>query len=211
MSSTNSGYWQGLRPFERRVLVGVGALFFVVLNALFVWPHFSDLGAVKWQMEQAQDKLAKFGSAIAETPKYERLVRSFETEGLAVPPEDQAFQFNNTINAQAARSGVQILSNGRLNTSTNQFFVEKSQNISLQAGEPQLVDFLYNLGSSNSLIRVRDIDVRPEPQHHLLVANVKLVASYQKKLTGRPARPSATPSSASIASPKTAIPTTKRP
>lgn len=203
--SSSSTYWQNLRPFEKRVVAGVGALFFIVLNALFVWPHFSDLSGVKWQTEQAQDKLAKFRSAIAETPKYERLVHSLENEGLEVPPEDQAFEFNNTINSQAARNGVQILSNGRLTTTTNQFFVEKSQNISLQAGEPQLVDFLFNLGSSNSLIRVRDIDVRPEPQHHFLVANVKLVASYQKKLTSRPA------STTRSRGAKTDTSTTKRP
>jgi type II secretory pathway component PulM len=195
----SSGYWQNLRPFEKRVVVGVGAVFFIVLNALLVWPHFSDLHVIKTRMADAQEKLTDFQNEIAQTPKYERLVRSLETEGLAVPAEEQAFQFNNTINAQAGQSGVQILSNGRLNTATNQFFVEKSQNISLQAGEPQLVDFLYTLGSSNSLIRVRDLDVRPEPNHHALVATVKLVASYQKKMPTRPA------------SNKTAIPTTKRP
>ncbi|HWW02862.1 MAG TPA: hypothetical protein VNZ64_24395 [Candidatus Acidoferrum sp.] len=180
-----SSYWQGLRPFEKRVVVGVGALFFVVLNALFVWPHSSDLAAVKARMEDAKKKLALFEEEIAQKPKYERLVKELESEGLAVPPEDQAFQFNNAINLQAGQSGVRIMSNGRLTTTTNQFFIEKSQNISLQAGEPQLVDFLYNLGSGNSLIRVRDMDLRPEPNHHELVANVKLVASYQKKIPTR--------------------------
>jgi hypothetical protein len=180
-----SSYWQGLRPFEKRVVVGVGALFFVVLNALFVWPHRSDLVAVKSRMEDAKQRLTLFENEIAQKPKYERLVHDLESEGLAVPPEDQAFQFNNAINLQAGQSGVRIMSNGRLTTTTNQFFIEKSQNISLQSGEPQLVDFLYNLGSGNSLIRVRDLDLRPEPNHHELVANVKLVASYQKKLSTR--------------------------
>ena len=32
-----------LRPFEKRLVVGVGAVLFVVLNAWFVFPHFSDL------------------------------------------------------------------------------------------------------------------------------------------------------------------------
>lgn len=182
-----SGYWQNLRSFERRLVVGVGVVFFIVLNALFVWPHFSDLAAVKSRMADAQKKLELYDNEIGQQQRYERQVRTLETEGLAVPPEEQAFQFNNAINAQAGQSGVRIMSNGRLTTSTNQFFIEKSQSISIQSGEAQLVDFLYNLGSSNSLIRVRDLDVRPEPNHHELVANVKLVASYQKKVPARSA------------------------
>lgn len=188
-----SAYWQNLKSFERRLVVGVGVLFFVVLNALFVWPHFSDLTTVKTRMAEAQKKLTLYEDGIAQQPKFQRLVHELESEGLAVPPEEQAFQFNNAINAQAGQSGVRIMSNGRLTTSTNQFFIEKSQSISIQSGEPQLVDFLYNLGSSNSLIRVRDLDVRPEPNHHELVANVKLVASYQKKAPARsnPSAPAA--------------------
>ena len=36
-----------LRPFEKRLVVAVGAVLFVVLNAWFVVPHFSDLGQAK--------------------------------------------------------------------------------------------------------------------------------------------------------------------
>ena len=48
------GYWENLRPFEKRVVVGVGALFFVVLNFLFVFPHFSDLNAMHYRKEEAK-------------------------------------------------------------------------------------------------------------------------------------------------------------
>ena len=199
-----NSYWQGLRPFEKRVVVGVGVLFFIVLNALFVWPHSSDLAAVNGRMEEAKKKLTLFEVEIAQKPKFERLVKELESEGLAVPPEDQAFQFNNAINLQASQSGVRIMSSGRSTTSTNQFFMEQSQSISLQAAEPQLVDFLYNLGSGNSLIRVRDLDLRPEPNHHELVANVKVVASYQKKLPARTTTPAGKAPSAQSPAAKTA-------
>jgi hypothetical protein len=63
--------------------------------------------------------------------------------------------------------------------------VELTQSISLLTKEQQLVDFLYNLGSSNSLIRVRDLTLRTDPPRQNLSANVKLVASYQKSLTTR--------------------------
>ena len=42
------------------------------------------------------------------------------------------------------------------------------------------MDFLYNLGSGNSLIRVRDLALHPNPPRQALSGNVKLVASYQK-------------------------------
>ena len=74
----------------------------------------------------------------------------------------------------------------------------------MQAGEEQLVDFLYNLGSGNSQIRVRDLTVRPDPPRQQLLAQVKLVASYQKRAAARPgARPGRTPAAhtAATASP----------
>jgi len=57
------------------------------------------------------------------------------------------------------------------------------------------VDFLYNLGSGNSLIRVRDLSLRPDPPRQQLSGNVKLVASYQKNPSKKPA-PAAKPPTA---------------
>ncbi|HLH56497.1 MAG TPA: hypothetical protein VKY92_23125, partial [Verrucomicrobiae bacterium] len=83
----------------------------------------------------------------------------------------------------------------------------KSQSLSVQAGEQQLVDFLYDLGSGNSQIRVRDLSVRPDPPRQQLVAQVKLVASYQKKPTARPAgRPAAPAPTRATASQGTPLP-----
>jgi hypothetical protein len=42
------------------------------------------------------------------------------------------------------------------------------------------VDFLYKLGSGASTIRVRDLELQPDPPHQRLSANIRLVASYQK-------------------------------
>ena len=33
-----------LRPFERRLVVAVGTVVFVVLNLVFVWPYFDERG-----------------------------------------------------------------------------------------------------------------------------------------------------------------------
>lgn len=192
------GYWNNLRPFEKRVLVGVASLFFVVLNFLLVIPHFSDWGQVHNRKGEAEHKISVFQAEIDQMTSYERRVKELENEGLAVPPEEQDFQFANAVNSQASRSGVRIIQNGTIKNSTNQFFVEKSQSISVQAGEAQLVDFLYNLGASNSLIRVRDLGLRPEQARHDLVASIQLVASYLRKAPAHaPTSPRASSSSIS--------------
>ena len=78
-------------------------------------------------------------------------------------------------------SGVNLMNSGRITTRTNSpFFVELVQTITVQSGEPQLVDFLYNLGAGPSLIRVRGLSLHTDPSHQQLVAGVTLVASYQK-------------------------------
>jgi hypothetical protein len=196
-----SGYWNNLRPFEKRVVVAFGALFFVVLNFLFVIPHFSDLAVVHARMDDAQRKLVRYQTEIAQTNGYMAKLRGFERENSDVPAEEQSLQFANTVNAQAGQSGVHIVSNSHINTQTNQFFLEKSQTLSVQSAEDQLVDFLYTLGSGNSQIRVRDLSVRPDPPRQQLVAQVKLVASYQKRAPARPAtQPNPSPANRTTAS-----------
>lgn len=201
-----SAYWNNLKSFEKRLVVGVGVLFFIVLNFLFVFPHFSDLSAAHERMAEAQRKLARYENELAQTNTYVAGLRELERENSDVPPEEQSLQFANTINAQGGQSGVHILSGSHINTQTNQFFLEKSQSISVQAGEQQLVDFLYNLGSGNSQIRVRDLSIRPDAPRQQLLAQVKLIASYQKKFAPRPA-PAASPSGRAPAG--TAAPQTK--
>jgi hypothetical protein len=182
------GYWDSLRPFEKRVVVGAGVLLFVVLNFLFVIPRFSDLSAMENRRSDAERKLRKYQAEIQQMPTYKRLIGELESEGGAsVAQEDQPFQFQNTVQAQAGKIRVQLTSNSKISYQTNQFFLELSQGISLQSEERQLVDFLYNLGSADSLIRVRDLSLRPDPPRQKLVAQVKLVASYQKNTSAKPA------------------------
>jgi Tfp pilus assembly protein PilO len=69
-------------------------------------------------------------------------------------------------------------------THTNEFFVEQIQNITVSATDEQLVDFLYKLGSDASMIRVRDLELQPDPPRQKLNANVRLIASYQRNAPG---------------------------
>ena len=169
-----------LRPFEKRLVVGVGAVFFVVLNAWLVFPHFSDLSEAKERRATALKKLGAWQAEIDQARKYQAGINKFITEGKEVPPEDQQNQFARTIQNQQVQSGVGIQNFGRTTTKTNQFFLELTQLISVESGEAQLVDFLYSLGSGNSLIRVRDLALHPNPPRQALSGSVKLVASYQK-------------------------------
>lgn len=169
-----------LRPFEKRLVVGVVAVFFLVLNAWFVFPHFSDLSEAKERRATALKKLDTWQAEIDQARKYQAGINKFITEGKEVPLEDQQNQFARTIQNQQVQSGLVIQNFGRTTTKTNQFFLELTQLISVESGESQLVDFLYSLGSGNSLIRVRDLALHPNPPRQALSGNVKLVASYQK-------------------------------
>ncbi len=188
-----------LRPFEKRLVVGVATLLFIVVNVWFVLPHFGDWGRVKIRMEEARVKLGRYQAEIGQMRFYSNEVRRLEGEGLAVPLEDQALHFSTAVQSQAAASGVGLPNIGRIQTRTNQFFLEQSQTLNTHSGEQQLVDFLYSLGSGNSLIRVRDLALRPaDQQRYALAGNVQLIASYQKKAQTKPPAPAAQPRGAPV-------------
>lgn len=173
-------YFAQLRPAERRLVIGVGVVLFIVLNAVFVWPRFSDWSNLTRRYEDAQRKLKLYQTAVAQQPELQRQVKAFESEGEFVALEDQALNFMRVIQSQASASGFGIQNYSRSMMRTNQFFVEQTQNITVSATEEQLVDFLYKIGSGASMIRVRDLELQPDQPRQRLNANIKLVASYQK-------------------------------
>ena len=168
-----------LRPFEKRLVVGVAAMVFVVLNFWFVLPHFSDWSNTQRRMTKAQKTLADFQAEIRQMRTYQGLLDKSANEAPDVPTEDQVVQFQRAVQTQAIDSKVELISQ-RVTSRTNQFFLEQTLNISVTSGEQELVDFLYNLGAANSLIRVRDLSLHTDMARMKLAANIKLVASYQK-------------------------------
>jgi len=209
-----NAYWQNLRPLEKRLVVAVGSALFILLNFWFVVPHFSDLSKTDARIAKANKTLAIYETEIARMPMYKSNISILQGEGLSVPQEEQAFNFFSSVNSQAAQSGIQISSTGKIRYETNQFFLELSQNITVQSKEEPLVDFLYNLGSGTSLIRVRDLGLHPDPPHHTLMASIRLVASYQRKPSAKSTASSSTASTAkppAAAAPKTTTETPKAP
>jgi Tfp pilus assembly protein PilO len=195
-----------LSSLERRFIILVVVIIFVVVNLLFVLPYFSELGKIENRRADASAKLEKYDKEIAQIPFYEKNVKELEGEGASVPQEDQSVNFLTAINNQAAQSSVGILANNRQPERTNQFFIERSQALTTQSGEPQLVDFLYSLGSGNSLIRVRSLSIRPDAPRQALSATISLIASFQKKSPARTApaaRPASAPSAIPAAKPAT--------
>jgi Tfp pilus assembly protein PilO len=178
-------YFAQLRPLERRLAVAVLVVLFLVLNYVFIWPHFSDWSRLRYNLADAQRKLALYRTTIAQSAPYAALVKKMEGAGGTVAPEDQAINFIRTIDSQSARSGVGIINTSRQMTRTNEFFVEVTESINVTAGDQQLVDFLYKLGSDASMIRVHDLELQPDPAHQRLNANIRLIASYQKATAKR--------------------------
>ena len=186
-------YFEQLRPMERRLVVGAGVALFIVLNAVFIWPHFSDWDNTSHRLDEARHKLKLYTEASAQIPALDKQVKTISAEDDTVAPEDQAINLMRTIQGQAAASGFGIQSFSPSIMRTNDaFFVEQVQNINVTATEDQLVDFLYKLGASASMIRVRDLALQPDPPHQRLTANIKLVASYQKKTAAAPAAKTST-------------------
>ncbi|HXT13882.1 MAG TPA: hypothetical protein VN873_20195 [Candidatus Angelobacter sp.] len=203
-------FFARLNPSERRFVVGVAVLFFIVANVVWIFPHFGDWGQTRQRMDDSSRKLAQFATGTNQIPDLQKAIDKFEHRGESVPAADQAVHFVRLIQSLAAQSGVipSSMSSQRQPTTNNAFFVEQSENITLQSTEKQLVDFLYNLGAGDSLIRVRVLSVQPDQSHTLLTTRATLVASYQKGPIGRTAAPAPNPRTAP-AKPKPAANTPK--
>ncbi|MDB6122240.1 MAG: hypothetical protein JWQ71_1233 [Pedosphaera sp.] len=180
-----------LRPQERRWLVVGSLVIFIVLNFWFVYPHFHDWSKATLSMEKSEATLKKFRAELAHQREYEAKIRDLEAGGgTAVMLEDQAIDFERTYRSKANEYGVLITGNSPLVTHTNdQFFLERVMTITALTTEKQLVDFLYSLGAGSSMMRVRELSLRPDPSHQQLSGNITIVASYQKKPPAKPAVP----------------------
>ncbi len=179
-----------LSPLERRFVVGVLVVVFLVMNFWWVQPHFGDWSRVKRRLEMTRETLRQRAAVTNEIPKLQIEVAKLEQEGAPVPPEDQARDLTLTITEQAQRHQVNVIGSPRSTTHSNQFFVEIAQTLPVQASEKNLVEFLYDLGEGNSMIRARDFSLGSDQPRYALNGNITLVASYQRN---PPPRPAATP------------------
>lgn len=173
-----------LRPQEKRLLVVGLAMAMLVLSALFVWPRLGEWRKAREALEKSRKTLQTYEAEIARIPTYEARLAELEGQGSAVLQEEQALQLIRTVQFQAQQHNVLITSTRAglpsQTTSTNAFFDEQTVQIGVNTGEKELVQFLHALGSGGSLIRVRDMDLRPDPPRYRLNGTITLVASYQR-------------------------------
>ena len=183
-----------LRPAERRLVVLVAVVLFVVANLIFVWPYFGSWNLANLRLEKARQKLADYQKEMALTNTYRAQLTDFERENPEIPIDDQGLAFQRVLQNQAAQLGIG-LNYSRSSTRTNDpFFLEQVQTVTATAKEKDLVELLYQLGTGSSLIRVREVTLQPDQNHYALNANITFVASYQRKpasKTSAPAKPAA--------------------
>jgi Tfp pilus assembly protein PilO len=204
-----------LKPAERRLVIIVGIVVFLVLNAVFVWPEFSTWGKLQKRKAEAQRLFSTYQAEINNTERYQKQLSELQQAGAAVASEEQASRFSTTVYNQAALSGVTI-TRGSFErqgavAKPNQFFDESVGTISVTMDEKALVDFLYNLGVGGSLIRVRTMSLNKDQSQQRLVGNITLVASYARKAPPAPARPAAAPATQAPAATPRATNTGTRP
>src|SRR5579872_5066551 len=97
-------FFARLNPTERRFVVGVGVVFFLVVNIVWVWPHFGDWGRTKEELRKANGLLLQFETGTNQIPILEREIARFRGQGIFVPPEEQMIQFVRQIQSQATMS-----------------------------------------------------------------------------------------------------------
>jgi len=175
-----------LSPQERRLVVVVAIVVFVVLNIWLIWPEFGSVTRWSNRRQTAEANLKKFKDEIAKKTVYERQLRELESQGQHVGTEEQALSLQRDVANQALLSGVQVNRydpQPRMSTGgrTNAFFEEQGLIITVVTGEKELVDFLYNLGTRSSLIRVRSMTLSRDPTGMKLQGSMTLVASFAKK------------------------------
>ncbi len=186
-----------LRPQERRLVVVVALAVFVVLNLWFVWPHFGDWAKAKSARARAETTMKRYQDEIARVPGYEKRLVELESEGGSVVTDEQQLDLLLTVQNQSRKHDVTVTSYDprpkTVLTETNRFFEEQTLTIHVNTGNEELVNFLVSLASTNSLIRVRDMRLNPDPTGTRLNGDITLVASYQKKLPASRAPATAAP------------------
>jgi Tfp pilus assembly protein PilO len=188
-----------LRPQERRLVVMATAVLFVVLQFWLVWPHFKDWEQVKAGLTAADKNLKTYQTEIALTNEYRLKLAELEQQGdtILAAEEAQPNILIQKIQSQAGRSKLNVLNISPTPRSNlgraNQFFEEQTIGVGLNpTGDEELIDFLVAMGSGDLMVRVKELDLRPDPSRTKLMGKVTLVASFQrnrpdKTSGGRPA------------------------
>ena len=180
-----------LRPQERRLLVIVSLVIFVLLNMWFVWPYFDDWGRVRGEINRNRTTLERYKREIEQKPKYEARQRELQSTGSEMLSGET--DLSRIVQSQAASSGVQLgrqtfVKSGGFGR-TNQFFQEVSYNVEVNSGGKEIVDFLVGVAAQNAMVRVQNLDLRPQQNQTRLGGTITFVGNLQQTVpTNAPSR-----------------------
>ena len=187
---------------ERRLVMFVLVVLMCAL-AWMVWGMIPDPGATRQKITRADQDLIRFQGEIDKTDEYNRRVSDLEGMGSAVVLKEQGLDMRKIINRLTAVTGVQVSRLGRTTSKTNEFFIEKSIKIDFSSKESDIVKFLWELGGSDSMVRVSDMQIQPDKNRYRLDGWMNLTASYQKDPKTFGTQPTASEAKASDAKDKT--------
>src|SRR5262245_42252261 len=126
-----------LRPQERRLVVVVGIVVFVVLNFWLVIPMFGEYGRNEQRIKDVRAKLKTYQEEISKKAAYEKERLDLESQGSFVPTEEAALRMTEEIRSQEALTGVKINSmtqmqrQGGPTGKTNAFFDEAAVTVNI--------------------------------------------------------------------------------
>lgn len=161
----------------------------LLFNHWFIWPYFSKWDVMVRERTKLEGQKQIYFKEVSKKGVYEKLLRELEGAGGQVMPEEQANRVQQGITSAAATNGVNLgrvspqVASLRMSASKDtNFFDEQIVIVDLSAKEESFVNFLYALGASDSMIRVRDMSrLRIDNTGQSLSASVTFVASFQKK------------------------------
>jgi hypothetical protein len=191
-----------LRPNELRLVVVVTVVVLALLYFLFVVPQFGEWKKLQNRKEETKMALARYQKEIDKTSAYQKELSALQQKGGRVDPDAQSLDLQRTITSQALAHNVVVngYTAGRGPAGgvgrTNAFFEEQTGTINFVAEEAAMVNFLYALSRGDSLIRVADMTLNPDPSRMKLQGSIKFVASYYKKATTKPIAPASAPATA---------------
>ncbi len=186
---------------ERRIVIAIGSVVILVLNYLFIWPQFSEWGRIQKQLKKDYATIEEENKEIAldRNPTnefYTQLVKLERLEKSSPRIDAVQVQLPKTIGDLAMKNGVTVNAYqpvGSRTPQTNEYFEEQSEQITIESQEPQLVNFLYQIGNDPSMIRVSELDLHPADvqNRYRLRGSITLTANYAKRApAAAPAKPS---------------------
>ncbi len=173
---------------ERRLVMAVLVVLMLAL-AWMVWGMIPSPGVTQNKISQAQQRLNSFTNEISKIADYEKKIGELQGLGSAVIKIEQQTDMRKFINRLTAANGVYIDSTTSADPKTSEFFIEQSMTIRFSSKESDLVNFLWKLGSSDSMVRVSQMRVQPDKNRYKLSGSMTLTASYQKDVKATKPKP----------------------